>query len=118
MSEAVKKTYKHGFLYKIAVTFLTVIIIVVLCIGGFLAYSALDGAEPAVCVPQGFYAYATVPSAGAFLQKTVSVQTLDSLPAGQHTAKLQGSLRSLRISPVLSAKWFNFASNFRTDAAF
>jgi len=32
MSEAVKKTYKHGFLYKIAVTFLTVIIIVVIVI--------------------------------------------------------------------------------------
>jgi len=36
MSEAVKKTYKHGFLYKIAVTFLTVIIIVLTVMERFL----------------------------------------------------------------------------------
>ncbi|MGI5173808.1 VCBS repeat-containing protein [Treponema sp. OMZ 840] len=99
------------------VTLLIIVLIIVLPTAGFLVYSAFDGADPAEHIPQDFYAYINLPSAGDFLQKTVSVQTLDALLTGANTEKLQGTLRSLRASPVLSAKWFDKASNFRLDAA-
>jgi len=117
--QKVKKTKKkHGFFYNFIKTLIIIILIIVIPLAGFLIYAALDGADPAEHIPQNFYAYINLPSAGGFLQKSVSVQTLDALLAGKNTEKLQGNLRSLRASPVLSAAWFKKASNFRVDAAF
>ena len=111
------KKKKHGFFGTLIITLFIIILIILIPAAGFLVYSSLDGAVPAEHIPQGFYAYVNLPSAGDFLQKTVSVQTLDALLTGAHTEKLQGTLRSLRASPVLSAKWFGKVSNFRLDAA-
>ncbi|WP_428770741.1 VCBS repeat-containing protein [Treponema sp. HNW] len=111
------KKKKHGFFLTLIVTLFIIILITVLPAVAFLIYSSLDGADPAEHIPQGFYAYVNLPSAGDFLQKTVSVQTLDALLTGANTEKLQGTLRSVRASPVLSAKWFDKASDFRLDAA-
>ena len=111
------KKKKHGFFGTLIITLFVIILIILLPAAGFLIYSSLDGADPAEHIPQGFYAYINLPSAGDFLQKTVSVQTLDALLTGANTEKLQGTLRSVRASPVLSAKWFDKASNFRLDAA-
>ena len=111
------KRKKHGIVFKIFVIPLWIIGIILAAALGFLAYSAFDGIDPAEHIPQGHYAYVNLPSAGRFLQETLSLKTLDSVLAGTDNGKMQGMLRSFRASPLLSSFWFKNISDFRADAA-
>lgn len=112
-----KKKKKHGIFFKIIIVPVFIIGLILAAVLGFAAYSALDGIEPAEHIPHGYYAYINLPSAGRFLEETLSVKTLDSVFADTGNGSLQGLIRSLRVSPVTSSRWFTPASNFRTDAA-
>ena len=112
-----KAKKKHGIFFKIFISLTVLIFLIVLPLAGFLLYSAIDGADPAEHIPAGHYAYINLPSAGGFIQKTLSMKTLDAVFASPETAQIQGLIRSLRASPELSAWWFKTVSNVRVDAA-
>lgn len=112
-----KSKKKHGIFFKISVSLAGLILLFILPVVGLLLYSAIDGADPAEHIPAGHYAYINLPSVGAFVQKTLSMKTLDAVFASPETAQVQGLIRSLRSSPELSAWWFKTVSNIRVDAA-
>ncbi|UTC68295.1 MULTISPECIES: VCBS repeat-containing protein [unclassified Treponema] len=108
---------KHGVFFKIGVSLLVIVLVLFLPIIGFLAYSAIDSINPIEYIPEGHYAYVNIDSAGELLQKTLSVQTLDSVLSSPDTARLQGAVRSFRALPMLSSWWFGIASNVTLDIA-
>ena len=116
-TKEVKIKKKHGVFFKIGMTFLVIVLVLVLPVAGFLIYSAIDGINPIEYIPEGHYAYVNIDSAGEFLQKTLSMQTLDSVLSSPETAQLQGTIRSFRASPMLSSWWFGSASNISLDIA-
>ncbi|UTY33744.1 VCBS repeat-containing protein [Treponema putidum] len=113
----VKVKKKHGIFFKIGMTLLVILLVLVLPVAGFLIYSAIDGINPIEYIPEGHYAYVNIDSAGELLQKTLSMRTVDSVLNSPETAQLQGALRSLRASPLLSSWWFGSASNISLDIA-
>ena len=116
-TKEVKIKKKHGVFFKIGMTFLVIVLVVLLPVAGFLIYSAIDGINPIEYIPEGHYAYVNIDSAGELLQKTLSMQTLDSVLSSPETAQLQGTIRSFRASPMLSSWWFGSASNISLDIA-
>lgn len=108
---------KHGIFFTIFISLAALLVLILLPLAGFLLYSAIDGADPAEHIPAGHYAYINLPSAGAFIQKTLSMKTLDAVFASSEIAQVQGLIRSLRASPELSSWWFKTVSNVRIDAA-
>ena len=116
-TKEVKVKKKHGVFFKIGMTFLVIVLVLLLPVAGFLIYSAIDGINPIEYLPEGHYAYVNIDSAGELLQKTLSMQTLDSVLNSPETAQLQGTIRSFRASPMLSSWWFGSASNISLDIA-
>ncbi|UTC65361.1 VCBS repeat-containing protein [Treponema sp. OMZ 788] len=113
----VKAKKKHGIFFKLGMVILVILFVLILPIAVFLIYSAIDGINPIEYIPEGHYAYVNIESAGQLLQKTLSVQTLDSVLSSPETAQLQGAIRSFRASPFLSSWWFGTASNISLDIA-
>ncbi|UTC78320.1 VCBS repeat-containing protein [Treponema sp. OMZ 799] len=114
-NEKIKK--KHGVFFKLGMAILVILLVLILPIAGFFIYSAIDGINPIEYIPEGHYAYVNIDSAGELLQKTLSMQTLDSVLSSPETAQLQGTIRSFRASPMLTSWWFSSASNISLDIA-
>ncbi|HAE22899.1 MAG TPA: hypothetical protein DCG47_11320, partial [Spirochaetaceae bacterium] len=57
--------------------------------------------DPSTHMPEGFDAYASLPSASAFLNEALHLKAVDAALSGADTAALRGTMRSLRGNPVL-----------------
>ncbi|TFG84275.1 MAG: hypothetical protein E4H20_03640, partial [Spirochaetales bacterium] len=73
--------------------------------------------DPAAHVPEGFDAYASMPSASAFITGALHLKALDAALSTPETASLRGTVRSLRANPVLRSPLFLRLANVRIDAA-
>ncbi len=73
--------------------------------------------DPSTHMPEGFDAYASLPSASAFLNEALHLKAVDAALSGADTAALRGTMRSLRGNPVLRSPLFLKLADIRVDAA-
>jgi hypothetical protein len=73
--------------------------------------------DPSAHMPEGFDAYASLPSASAFLNEALHLKAVDAALSGPESAALRGTMRSLRANPILRSPLFLKLADIRVDAA-
>ena len=71
-----------------------------------LATAFFFRSEPGAHMPQGFSAYASLPSASAFINEALHLKALDAALSSPESAALRASVRTLRANPALRSPAF------------
>lgn len=73
--------------------------------------------DPASYMPDGFSAYASLPSASAFVRDALHLKALDAALSAEGSVPLRGTVRSLRANAFLRSPLFMKLADVRVDAA-
>lgn len=82
-----------------------------------LAIALLFRSDPSAHMPEGFSAYASLPSASSFTSEVLHLKALDAALSDPANGSLRGTVRSLRANPFLRSSLFLKLADVRVDAA-
>ncbi len=82
-----------------------------------LATALIFRSDPSAHMPEGFSAYATLPSASGFVSEALHLKALDAALSDPASASLRGTVRSMRANPFLRSSLFKRLANIRVDIA-
>ncbi len=74
-------------------------------------------ADPSAYMPENFTAYASLPSASAFVEEALHLKALDAALSSGEAGALRGTVRSLRANAFLRSPLFRRLADIRVDAA-